>query len=161
MAAAGACLFSAALFRREPPSPAGKPSSHRISSTTPRLAVSVDRVPASTAAVESGEGNGAVVREKRMEEKEEKENRRMNGWKEYLEQSKELIEPDGGPPRWFSPLECASRLDYSPLLLFLPGKYFFFLFLFNYNILLLFYLFFFFSSSALWLRSSFVFFVYF
>ncbi|KAG4912584.1 hypothetical protein JHK86_053017 [Glycine max] len=121
MAAAGACLFSAALFRREPPSPAGKPSSHRISSTTPRLAVSVDRVPASTAAVESGEGNGAVVREKRMEEKEEKENRRMNGWKEYLEQSKELIEPDGGPPRWFSPLECASRLDYSPLLLFLPG----------------------------------------
>lgn len=124
MAAAGACLFSAALFRR----PAGKPSSSRISSTTPRLAVSVDRVPASTAAAESGEGNGAVVREKRREEKneKEKENRRMNGWKEYLEYSKELIEPDGGPPRWFSPLECASRLDNSPLLLFLPGKFFFF-----------------------------------
>ncbi|KAL3009330.1 hypothetical protein AAZX31_07G077700 [Glycine max] len=123
MAAAGACLFSAALFRR----PAGKPSSSRISSTTPRLAVSVDRVPASTAAAaaaESGEGNGAVVREKRREEKneKEKENRRMNGWKEYLEYSKELIEPDGGPPRWFSPLECASRLDNSPLLLFLPDK---------------------------------------
>ncbi|KHM99237.1 Acyltransferase-like protein, chloroplastic [Glycine soja] len=45
----------------------------------------------------------------------------MHGWKEYLEHSKELIEPDGGPPRWFSPLECASRLDNSPLLLFLPG----------------------------------------
>ncbi|KAH1241075.1 Acyltransferase-like protein, chloroplastic [Glycine max] len=123
MAAAGACLFSAALFRR----PAGKPSSSRISSTTPRLAVSVDRVPASTAAAaaaESGEGNGAVVREKRREEKneKEKENRRMNGWKEYLEYSKELIEPDGGPPRWFSPLECASRLDNSPLLLFLPER---------------------------------------
>ncbi|KAG4938308.1 hypothetical protein AAZX31_16G048200 [Glycine max] len=119
MAAAGACLFSAALFRR----PAGKPSSSRISSTTPRLAVSADRVPASTAAAESGEGNGAVVREKRREEKneKEKENRRMHGWKEYLEHSKELIEPDGGPPRWFSPLECASRLDNSPLLLFLPG----------------------------------------
>ncbi|CAK7328372.1 unnamed protein product [Dovyalis caffra] len=28
---------------------------------------------------------------------------------------------DGGPPRWFSPLECGSRSDNSPLLLFLPG----------------------------------------
>nr|AZM65208.1 diacylglycerol acyltransferase 9 [Vitellaria paradoxa] len=28
---------------------------------------------------------------------------------------------DGGPPRWFSPLECGSRLKDSPLLLFLPG----------------------------------------
>lgn len=41
--------------------------------------------------------------------------------KDYFEQSKELIRPDGGPPRWFSPLECGSRLDGSPLLLFLPG----------------------------------------
>ncbi|CAL5325475.1 unnamed protein product [Camellia sinensis] len=28
---------------------------------------------------------------------------------------------DGGPPRWFSPLECRSRSNDSPLLLFLPG----------------------------------------
>ncbi|GMP29765.1 hypothetical protein CsSME_00004736 [Camellia sinensis var. sinensis] len=27
---------------------------------------------------------------------------------------------DGGPPRWFSPLECRSRSNDSPLLLFLP-----------------------------------------
>ncbi|KAG6435094.1 hypothetical protein SASPL_106745 [Salvia splendens] len=27
---------------------------------------------------------------------------------------------DGGPPRWFSPLECRSRLKDSPLLLYLP-----------------------------------------
>ncbi|KAJ6302297.1 hypothetical protein OIU77_016392 [Salix suchowensis] len=27
----------------------------------------------------------------------------------------------GGPPRWFSPLDCGSRLDNSPLLLYLPG----------------------------------------
>ncbi|RVX06733.1 Acyltransferase-like protein, chloroplastic [Vitis vinifera] len=41
--------------------------------------------------------------------------------KDYFEQSKDLIRSDGGPPRWFSPLECGSRLDSSPLLLFLPG----------------------------------------
>nr|DAD30462.1 TPA_asm: hypothetical protein HUJ06_009313 [Nelumbo nucifera] len=40
--------------------------------------------------------------------------------KDYLECSKDLIKPDGGPPRWFSPLECASRLENSPLLLYLP-----------------------------------------
>ncbi|CAL5370320.1 unnamed protein product [Camellia sinensis] len=28
---------------------------------------------------------------------------------------------DGGPPRWFSPLECRTRSNDSPLLLFLPG----------------------------------------
>lgn len=41
--------------------------------------------------------------------------------KDYFEQSKDLIKSDGGPPRWFSPLECGSRLENSPLLLFLPG----------------------------------------
>lgn len=28
---------------------------------------------------------------------------------------------DGGPPRWFSPLECAAPIKDSPLLLYLPG----------------------------------------
>ncbi|CAH8390786.1 unnamed protein product [Eruca vesicaria subsp. sativa] len=28
---------------------------------------------------------------------------------------------DGGPPRWFSPLECSSRAPGSPLLLYIPG----------------------------------------
>ncbi|KAI3776860.1 hypothetical protein L1987_46650 [Smallanthus sonchifolius] len=41
---------------------------------------------------------------------------------DFLEQSKGLLmTSDGGPPRWFSPLECGSRLDNSPLLLSLPG----------------------------------------
>ena len=43
--------------------------------------------------------------------------------KDYFEQSKELIRSDGGPPRWFSLLECGSPSDSSPLLLFLPGFY--------------------------------------
>ncbi|KAI7745268.1 hypothetical protein M8C21_017330 [Ambrosia artemisiifolia] len=44
--------------------------------------------------------------------------------KDYLEQSREvLMTSDGGPPRWFSPLECGSgsRLDNCPLLISLPG----------------------------------------
>ncbi|KAL6958195.1 hypothetical protein U1Q18_047998 [Sarracenia purpurea var. burkii] len=42
--------------------------------------------------------------------------------KDYFEQSKDMIKSnDGGPPRWFSPLECGSRSKNSPLLLFLPG----------------------------------------
>ena len=44
--------------------------------------------------------------------------------KEYFERSKELISrSDGGPPRWFTPLECGRPLKNSPLLLFLPGQY--------------------------------------
>ncbi|KAG7981558.1 hypothetical protein I3843_04G002600 [Carya illinoinensis] len=42
--------------------------------------------------------------------------------KEYFERSKELIiSSDGGPPRWFTPLECGPPSMNSPLLLFLPG----------------------------------------
>ena len=41
--------------------------------------------------------------------------------KDYIERSKELIRSDGGPPRWFTPLECGPPLNNSPLLLFLPG----------------------------------------
>ncbi|KAJ4823187.1 hypothetical protein Tsubulata_015133 [Turnera subulata] len=39
----------------------------------------------------------------------------------YFEEAKDTVRSGGGPPRWFSPLECGSRLDKSPLLLFLPG----------------------------------------
>ncbi|KAL9331182.1 hypothetical protein ACSQ67_000792 [Phaseolus vulgaris] len=109
MAAVGACLFPVVLFSRRS---VGKLYSKQISSVTPRLATSV-------------ESHGTLEKEKEKEKDkkvlEEKEKRWMNGWNEYLEQSKELIGPDGGPPRWFSPLECASQLDNSPLLLFLPG----------------------------------------
>ncbi|CAJ1789841.1 unnamed protein product [Sphenostylis stenocarpa] len=107
MTAVGACFFPAATF---------SPSCNRISSVTPLLAVSADQIPASTAV-----RHGTVKKEKKV--KEEKEKRRMNSWNEYFEQSKEMIGPDGGPPRWFSPLECGSRLDNSPLLLFLPVMY--------------------------------------
>lgn len=42
--------------------------------------------------------------------------------RDYFQQSTYLLtKSDGGPPRWFSPLECGSRLNNSPLLLTLPG----------------------------------------
>lgn len=56
------------------------------------------------------------VRDESKEEKE-KEKQRQSGWEEYFEQAKKLIEADGGPPRWFSPLECSSQWDNSPLML--------------------------------------------
>ena len=43
--------------------------------------------------------------------------------KGYFQESKDmLMKSDGGPPRWFSPLECGcARLKNAPLLLSLPG----------------------------------------
>ncbi|KAG5232584.1 hypothetical protein OIU77_004001 [Salix suchowensis] len=41
--------------------------------------------------------------------------------KDYFEEAKEMIRPDGGPPRWFCPTECGQPLQDSPILLFCPG----------------------------------------
>ncbi|KAH1098988.1 hypothetical protein J1N35_015909 [Gossypium stocksii] len=41
--------------------------------------------------------------------------------KDYLIAAEEMIKPDGGPPRWFCPVECGQPINGSPLLLFLPG----------------------------------------
>ncbi|XP_052302337.1 phytyl ester synthase 1, chloroplastic-like [Populus trichocarpa] len=41
--------------------------------------------------------------------------------KDYFDGAKEMIRPDGGPPRWFCPIECGQPLKSSPTLLFLPG----------------------------------------
>ncbi|RWR94109.1 acyltransferase-like protein, chloroplastic [Cinnamomum micranthum f. kanehirae] len=40
---------------------------------------------------------------------------------DYLDATKEMIRPDGGPPRWFCPIECGPPIKGSPILLFLPG----------------------------------------
>ncbi|XP_011081015.1 acyltransferase-like protein At1g54570, chloroplastic [Sesamum indicum] len=41
--------------------------------------------------------------------------------KDYLDYAKDIIKPDGGPPRWFTPISCGPYLRNSPVLLFLPG----------------------------------------
>nr|XP_017247514.1 PREDICTED: acyltransferase-like protein At1g54570, chloroplastic [Daucus carota subsp. sativus] len=57
---------------------------------------------------------------KKAGDKNEEMERRS--FKDYLEHSKHLLtSSDGGPPRWFSPLECSSTPENSPLLLSLPG----------------------------------------
>ncbi|XP_021282982.1 acyltransferase-like protein At1g54570, chloroplastic [Herrania umbratica] len=44
-----------------------------------------------------------------------------NTVKDYLDAAKDMIKPDGGPPRWFCPVECGRPVKGSPVLLFLPG----------------------------------------
>ncbi|GER40507.1 esterase/lipase/thioesterase family protein [Striga asiatica] len=40
--------------------------------------------------------------------------------KNYLDYANEIIKPDGGPPRWFTPISCGPHLRDSPVLFFLP-----------------------------------------
>ncbi|XP_018434984.1 phytyl ester synthase 2, chloroplastic-like [Raphanus sativus] len=40
---------------------------------------------------------------------------------DFLEEARDFVGDDDGPPRWFSPLECSSQAQGSPLLLFIPG----------------------------------------
>lgn len=43
--------------------------------------------------------------------------------KDYFAAAKEILnKPDGGPPRWFSPVDCGRPIKDAPTLLFLPGK---------------------------------------
>lgn len=42
--------------------------------------------------------------------------------KDYLDYAEDIIRPDSGPVRWFTPISCGPHLKGSPVLLFLPGK---------------------------------------
>ncbi|KAJ3702049.1 hypothetical protein LUZ61_005754 [Rhynchospora tenuis] len=42
--------------------------------------------------------------------------------KDYFRAAKDVVRDDGGPPRWFSPVECGKPVNNAPLLLFLPGS---------------------------------------
>ncbi|XP_019437421.1 PREDICTED: acyltransferase-like protein At3g26840, chloroplastic [Lupinus angustifolius] len=136
MAAIGASLCPAASFpvhgREEPSHTVLKLKPNRIPIMPPRFALSVDQVPETTTTAMSpnngipsvkmnGEGILAEKEKRGENKKEEEELNRRSSWRSYVEQSKEISKPDGGPPRWFSPLESGSRLDKSPLLLYLPG----------------------------------------
>ncbi|KAL1225366.1 Phytyl ester synthase 1 [Cardamine amara subsp. amara] len=41
--------------------------------------------------------------------------------KDYFDAAKEILKSDGGPPRWFSPVDCGRPVEDAPTLLFLPG----------------------------------------
>ncbi|KAL5581432.1 hypothetical protein UlMin_013874 [Ulmus minor] len=124
-------------------SPDGKLNSNPISISTRRFGVSTgDQAPAkitmTTNEVDSFSQNRRRFEKTRDEEAhssmlvpdderrpyaevEKLEMEKRAGLKDYFEMAKDFIGSDGGPPRWFSPLEGGSCLKDSPLLLFLPG----------------------------------------
>ncbi|XP_047955609.1 phytyl ester synthase 2, chloroplastic-like isoform X1 [Salvia hispanica] len=120
MAAAGTAAFAAGicpLTTRRDATPTITPIFKS------KLSVSASAVRTEKQPAPSVSDNGAVAKKQRapppssaaLEE-------RRSTLRDYFEQSRELISrSDGGPPRWFSPLECRSPLKDSPLLLYLPG----------------------------------------
>ncbi|KAL3722932.1 hypothetical protein ACJRO7_035169 [Eucalyptus globulus] len=145
MAAAGACLFppvfSPARRRRtEASAAAGSNQNPRLSSSSARrFAVSTEHVSSAAATAttfpssrpvgfgengRSPEKHGGTASDQSssspfMEDVELESGRER--LRRFFDEAKDLTRPDGGPPRWFSPLECGSRLEKSPLLLYLPG----------------------------------------
>ncbi|KAL5797251.1 hypothetical protein ACOSQ2_002071 [Xanthoceras sorbifolium] len=95
-----------------------------------RLAVSTEQTSTSTTTTGFAENGrtwkkstgeeGDTTRRVGVEVSEEPERNRKS-LKDYFGEVKDLIRSDGGPPRWFSPLESRSHTPDSPLLLFLPG----------------------------------------
>ncbi|CAA2989926.1 acyltransferase At1g54570, chloroplastic [Olea europaea subsp. europaea] len=80
--------------------------------------------------IEVGHGHGGSNVEEKKREKVSEEEKLEPLWddgygtqsvKDYLDLAKEIIKPDGGPPRWFTPISCGPPLKDSPILLFLPG----------------------------------------
>uniref|UniRef100_A0A803MHJ3 Serine aminopeptidase S33 domain-containing protein n=1 Tax=Chenopodium quinoa TaxID=63459 RepID=A0A803MHJ3_CHEQI len=85
---------------------------------------SARRRPAALVAVNAerklNHSNGKAVTSGAMEEEQEVK----RSWRDYFELAKLFIGSDGGPPRWFSPLETGKRMHNSPLLLYLPERKF-------------------------------------
>ncbi|KAF5479268.1 hypothetical protein F2P56_000102 [Juglans regia] len=133
MAASGASLFLSNLspaFRRDSTSSSlGNLKSTRISTSSWRLAVSTEQTPSTSTRSDFSERRRLDMGKDELEAvasaaaTSEDPAVERRSFKEYFERSKELIiRSDGGPPRWFTPLECGSPLANSPLLLFLPAK---------------------------------------
>ncbi|KAK4603175.1 hypothetical protein RGQ29_011941 [Quercus rubra] len=137
MAVTGVSIFPASLspvIRRDFTPLVGKFSKSKHSISFRRLAVSTEQTPTPTPTTTATPTPTQTTTTRRLSEKSEElgeaevaasvDEVEQNGrvWREYFERSKELISrSDGGPPRWFTPLECGPPLKNSPLLLFLPG----------------------------------------
>ncbi|RQO85629.2 hypothetical protein POPTR_001G323800v4 [Populus trichocarpa] len=140
MAVNGACFFAAGFPTTvrccAKPSSSGKfKRNPAVANTIRRFAVSTEEsitTETTTDFVEDGRLKKKVVDGEKMNpyvlelEKTELEYKSSRkGLNDYFEESRNFIKSSGGgvggPPRWFSPLDCGSRLDNSPLLLYLPG----------------------------------------
>ena len=143
MAVNGACFFAAGFPTTvrccAKPSSSGKfKPNPAVANSIRRFAVSTEEsitTETTTDFVEDGRLKKKVVDGEKMNpyvlelEKTELEYKSSRkGLNDYFEESRNFIKSSGGgvggPPRWFSPLDCGSRLDNSPLLLYLPGQSF-------------------------------------
>ncbi|KAK7337858.1 hypothetical protein VNO77_18446 [Canavalia gladiata] len=99
---------------------------------------SVKGVNGASSVVSGTQQNGSLVKEERnvrllharVEEKKKKDEGLAPLWddgygtrtvEDYFVAAKEICISDGGPPRWFCPVECGAPLKDSPTLMFLPG----------------------------------------
>lgn len=139
------CIFSAdlsAIYRRDKTSSFGerkrKPVLKRVAVTTEQTSSN-----SGTAVTTSGRSFVQEKAQRSSEAEAETSLRRVNvegdseetrkSLKDYFDEAKDMIRSDGGPPRWFSPLECGAHSPDSPLLLYLPGLFLYFTsLLFNY-----------------------------
>lgn len=141
MTAIGACIFAAGFSPAVVRSCLTPSSGKKKSNPTRRFAVSTEQILTKKAetTTTSFPENERLKMKRSENGKQEKQNpviwelaeaekKIRKSLKDYFEESKDFIRSDGGPPRWFSPLECGSRLDESPLLLYLPGKSFLFIY---------------------------------
>lgn len=137
MATVGAHIISADLspaYCRDTTPSSGKSKRNQILKR--RLAASIEQAQASTASrLTAATTKTASTRSFAHDELEAESKRRVsvdeycsegNGkrLKDYFDGAERMIRSsssDGGPPRWFSPLECGPYSPHSPLLLFLPG----------------------------------------
>ncbi|KAJ4888291.1 hypothetical protein Rs2_28039 [Raphanus sativus] len=94
--------------------------SHRVRAidSVPKTHVGVQRI----LKYESGAATIAKVVEKNPYLKAETASPDLRkSLSDFLEEARDFVGDDDGPPRWFSPLECAAHAKGSPLLLFIPG----------------------------------------
>ncbi|KDO46463.1 hypothetical protein CISIN_1g0416412mg, partial [Citrus sinensis] len=127
------CIFSAdlsAIYRRDKTSSFGE---RRRNPVLKRVAVTTEQTSSNSGTAVTTSGRSFVQEKAQRSSEAEAETslRRVNvegDWeesrkslKDYFDEAKDMIRSDGGPPRWFSPLECGAHSPDSPLLLYLPG----------------------------------------
>ncbi|XP_022740299.1 acyltransferase-like protein At3g26840, chloroplastic isoform X3 [Durio zibethinus] len=132
MAASRASLF---LAGSSVTSASGTSRRNRCVSLSRRMAVSTEQVTSVVAMATTSLIENGTLSERKKGRKEESElilnvysnpdeitQETRKTLKDYFQECRDLmIGSDGGPPRWFSPLECGSHTRDSPLFLFLPG----------------------------------------
>lgn len=134
--AVDACIFSAdssPAFRRDMTSSSSwkakrNPMSKRLAVSTATATTGQIETTSTTMRSFVERNSSQLEAESKQRIKLEKYSSEQEGnsrkWlKDYFDEAKDMIKSDGGPPRWFSPLECGphNRSSRSPLLLFLPG----------------------------------------